>query len=100
MKRASTAVMLSLAVGGCGLTAVRPKMEMSMAATAFMAARGANAQSLAFSEYRQAEYYYLKAKAFYRKKFFSKAKQYALLSQQFSERAEYEAMRKATMERY
>ena len=79
---------------GCGLATTRPKLEMSLAATAFLAAQQANAQALASTNYRKAEYYYLKAKSFYKKKFFNKAREYALLSREFSEKAEYAAMRK------
>lgn len=85
---------------GCGLTATRPKLEMSLAQTAFIAAKNANAQTLAPAAYRKAEFYYLKAKSAYKRKYFNKAKQYATLSQKFSELAEMDAVRKATLERY
>ena len=73
---------------------------MSLAATAFLAAKKAKAQVLSPGFYRKAEFYYLKAKASYRKKFFNKAKQYAILSKKFSEKAEFAALRKATLEKY
>ncbi|MCO4793268.1 MAG: DUF4398 domain-containing protein [Bacteriovoracaceae bacterium] len=69
-----------------------------MAQTAFLAARDAKAQTLAPGLYRKAEFYYLKAKSSYKRKYFNKAKQYALLSKNFAERAEFVAIRKATLE--
>ena len=91
-------IFLILLLAGCALTASRPKLEMSLAASAFFAARIAKAQVLTPSLYRKAEFYYLKAKGSYRRKYFDKAKQYAELSQKFSEQAEFEAIKKATFE--
>jgi len=71
---------------------------MSLASAAFLAARKAKAQTLAPGLFRKAEFYYLKAKASYKKKFFNKAKQYAVLSKKFAEEAEFVAIRKATLE--
>lgn len=85
-------------LGACGIATTRPKMEMSMAAAAFVAAKTAKAQTLAPGLYRKAEFYYLKAKSSYRTKNFNKAKQYAELSKKFSEQAEYIAIRKSTLE--
>lgn len=85
-------------LGACGLATTRPKVEMSLAQAAFLAARDAKAQTLAPGLYRKAEFYYLKAKSSYRRKYFNKAKQYAVLSKNFSERAEFVAIRKATLE--
>ena len=82
----------------CALATTRPKLEMSMAATAFLAAKKVKAQSKAPNLYRKAEFYYLKAKSSYKSKFFSKAKQYAILSKEFSERAEFIAIRKDTLD--
>jgi hypothetical protein len=79
----------------CSLATTRPKMEMSMAQTAFIAARNANAQTLAPGLYRKAEFYYLRAKSSYRRKYFNKAKQYAILSKEYSEKAEFVAVQKA-----
>lgn len=79
--------------GACGLTTTRPKMEMSMAQTAFLAAQDANAQTKAPGLYRKAEIFYLRAKASYRRKFFNKAKEYAILSQKYSEQAEFVSRR-------
>ncbi|MFA6238199.1 MAG: DUF4398 domain-containing protein [Bacteriovorax sp.] len=82
----------------CGLTTTRPKLEMSMAQVAFMAAKESQADVKAPGLFRKAEYYYLKAKSSYKRKYFNKAQQYALLSKKYSERAEYVAIRKKTLE--
>ena len=82
----------------CGLATTRPKLEMSIAQTAFLAAKTADAQTLASGLFRKAEFYYLKAKSSYRRKYFNKAKQYAILSRKFSEKAEYIAVRKKALE--
>lgn len=95
-----TALFSILFLAGCGLTTTRPKLEMGLAQTAFMAAQNANAQSLSPTAYRKAEFYYLKAKSAYKRKYFNKAKQYAILSKKFAEQAELDAVRKATLERY
>lgn len=97
---AGTASFLLLFGAGCAFVATRPKMEMSLAATAFLAARKANAQTLAAGDYRRAEFYFLKAKALYKKKHFDRAKRYAVLSKEHSEKAEYKAMSRALEERY
>ncbi|MBT3235866.1 MAG: hypothetical protein HN353_07940 [Bdellovibrionales bacterium] len=94
----SILLLLLLAVGGCGVATTRPKMEMSVAAAAFRAARVAKAQTLASGYYRKAEFYYLKAKSSYRRKYFNKAKQYAKLAIKFSEKAEFIAVKKATLD--
>lgn len=91
-------IFIFLFVSACGLTTTRPKLEMSMAQTAFMAAKEAQADVKAPGLYRKAEYYYLKAKSSYKRKYFNKAQQYALLSKKYSERAEYVAIRKKTLE--
>lgn len=85
-------------VGACGLTTTRPKLEMSLAQEAFIAARDREAQTHAPSLYRKAEEYYLKAKSAYRRKYFNQAKQYAILSREYSERAEFAAERKRTLD--
>ncbi len=72
----------------CGLAVTRPKLEMSMAASAFRAAMDIKASKYAPNIYRKAEFYYLKAKSAYKRKYFNKAKQYAQLAQKFSEKAE------------
>lgn len=87
-----------LILSACGLATTRPKMEMSMAQVAFMAAKESQADIKAPGLYRKAEYYYLKAKSSYKRKYFNKAQQYALLSKKYSERAEYVAIRKKTLE--
>ncbi len=82
----------------CGLTTARPKLEMTFAQTAFIAAKDAGAQSLAPNLYRKSEYYYLKAKSSYRRKFFNQAKKYAELSQKFAEQAEFKAYKKKALD--
>ncbi|MBC7428327.1 MAG: DUF4398 domain-containing protein [Bacteriovorax sp.] len=98
MKKNFVLILIVLFVSACGLTTTRPKLEMSMAQTAFMAAKEAQADVKAPGLYRKAEYYYLKAKSSYKRKYFNKAQQYALLSKKYSERAEYVAIRKKTLE--
>jgi hypothetical protein len=71
---------------------------MSLAQSAFLAAKEAGADSLSPTFYRKAEVFYLKAKSAYRRKYFNKAKEYALASKSFSEKAEYEAVRKKALE--
>lgn len=85
-------------LGSCGLTTTRPKVEMSLAQAAFLAAKESGADIHASNLYRQAEDYYLKAKSAYRRKYFNKAQEYALLSKKFSEQAEYAAVRKKALE--
>ena len=82
----------------CGLTTTRPKVEMSLAQAAFLAAKEAQADVHAPNLYRKAEDYYLKAKSAYRRKYFNKAKEYAVLSQKYAEQAEYAANRKKALE--
>ncbi|MEC7276920.1 MAG: DUF4398 domain-containing protein [Bdellovibrionota bacterium] len=91
----STALVLLTA---CGLATTRPKMEMRMAQAAFLAAKEAEAQTLTPGLYRKAEYYYLKAKSSYKRKYFNKAKQYAILSKKFAERAEELSINKKALE--
>ncbi len=81
-------------VSSCGLMTTRPKLEMSLAASAFMAAKKAKSNSITPGLFRKAEHYYLKAKSSYKKKYFNKAKQYAILSKKFSERAEFISLKK------
>jgi len=85
-------------LGACSLTASRPKEELSLATAAFVAAREANAHISAPELFRKAEYYLLKARDTYRKKYFDKAKDYALLAKKFAENAEFVALKKATLE--
>lgn len=85
-------------LSGCGLTTVRPKLEMTYAQVAFIAAKDAGGQSLAPTEYRKAEFYYLKAKSSYRRKYFNKAKKYAELSRKYAERAEFKAYKKKALD--
>lgn len=85
-------------ITACGLTTTRPKVEMSLAQAAFMAAKEEGADVHASNTFRKAEDFYLKAKSAYRRKYFNKAQEYALLSKKFSEQAEYEAKRKKAVE--
>lgn len=91
-------LLILLLISACGLTAARPKLEMSMAQAAFLAAKAAQADLKAPGLFRKAEYYYLKAKSSYKRKYFNKAQEFALLSKKYSERAEYVAIRKKTLE--
>lgn len=98
MKSLFTIFTLSILLTGCGLTTARPKLEMTFAQVAFIAAKDAGAQNLAPTLYRKAEYYYLKAKSSYRRKFFNKAKKYAELSKKFAERAEFKSQKKKALD--
>ncbi len=91
-------LVFSFILGSCGLTTTRPKVEMSLAQAAFMAAKEAEADVHASSLFRKAEDYYLKAKSSYRRKYFNKAQEYAILSKKYSEKAEYAAVRKKALE--
>jgi Domain of unknown function (DUF4398) len=71
---------------------------MSLAQAAFLAAKEAGADVHASNLFRQAEDYYLKAKSAYRRKYFNKAEEYAKLSKNFAEQAEYAAVRKKALE--
>lgn len=84
-----------LFIMGCGLTTTRPKLEMSLAQAAFIAAKEAKAEEFAPSLFRKSEIYYLKAKSAYRRKYFNKAKAYAELSKKFAEKAEFSAIKKS-----
>ena len=92
------AIVSAILLGSCGLTATRPKLEMALARSAFLAAKQANAPQHAPGVFRQAQTYYLKAKSSYRRKYFNKAKQYATISRKFSERAEYYSVKKKTLD--
>ena len=92
-------LILSLFIlGACGLATTRPKVEMSLAQAAFMAAKEAGADVHAPNIFRKAEDFYLKAKSAYRRKYFNKAQEYALLSKKYSEQAEYQSQRKWALE--
>lgn len=91
-------LVLFFVMSACGLTTTRPKIEMSLAQAAFMAAKESGADIHASSLFRKAEDYYLKAKSAYRRKYFNKAKEYAILSKKYSEQAEYSAVRKNAIE--
>lgn len=83
----------------CGLAQTRPKLEMSLAQSAFLAAKEAKSSEHTPNLFRQAEYYYLKAKSAYKRKYFNKAKEYAVFSRKFSEKAEYNTKRKLVLQR-
>ena len=91
-------ISLIIIMGSCGLVATRPKLEMSLAAASFLAAKEAGAAQEVPNLFRKAEFYYLKAKSAYRRKYFNKAQQYANISREFSEKAEFAAKRKKTLE--
>ena len=71
---------------------------MSMAQAAFIAAKNARADEKSPQFFRKAEVYYLKARSAYRRKYFNKAQTYADLSRKFSERAEYDTLKKTQFE--
>ena len=71
---------------------------MNLAQAAFMAAKEAGSDVHASNLYRQAEDFYLKAKSAYRRKYFNKAKEYAMLSKKYAEKAEYQSIRKKALE--
>ena len=93
-------IILMVILSACGLATTRPKLEMNLAAAAFMAAKDVKAYVLSPARYRKAEFYYLKARSAYRKKYFNKAKQYAIISKKEAEKAEFIAIRKATLENF
>lgn len=80
-------------LSSCGVTATRPKLEMSIAEEAFLAAKDAGSEELSPKEFRLAELSMLKAKSSYKKKFFDKASQFAKISIKYSELAELNALR-------
>lgn len=83
----------SLLFLSCSLTTTRPKLELTLAAEAFQAAKEAKAEQYAAREFRMAELSFLKAKSAYQKKFFDKAKEYAQLSMKYAELAELQAIK-------
>jgi hypothetical protein len=85
-------------ISACGLATTRPKLEMSYAQAAFLAAKQAKADVYSSNLFRKAEIYYLKAKSAYRRKYFNKAKSYAKLCKRFAEEAEYEAIKKTVLD--
>ncbi len=82
-----------LLMTGCGVTATRPKLEMSIAEEAYLAAKDAGSEEMSPKEFRLAELSYLKAKSAYKKKFFDKASQFAKISIKYSEMAELNSLR-------
>lgn len=63
-----------------------------------MAAQQANAMTRSPVLYRRAEFYYLKAKSAYKRKYFNKALEYSKMSQKYSEKAEFVASREEALE--
>lgn len=86
-------LVIILFISGCGVTATRPKLEMSIAEEAYIAAKEVGSEDLAPREFRLAELSYLKAKSAYKKKFFDKASQFAKISIKYSEMAELNSLR-------
>ncbi|MAX66413.1 MAG: hypothetical protein QF441_13630 [Bacteriovoracaceae bacterium] len=91
-------LVLTLIFSSCALVTTRPKQEMSYAQAALLAAKAVKAEIHASQDFRKAENYYLKAKSSYKSKYFNKAKEYAKLSQKFSERAEFQTIKKLSLE--
>jgi hypothetical protein len=71
---------------------------MTLAQSAFIAAKENKADVYSPKFFRKAEIYYLKAKSAYRRKYFNKAKSYAELCKRFSEIAEFESVKKKVLE--
>jgi hypothetical protein len=80
---------LIINLGSCALTESRPKLEMSFARAAFYAAKEIKANEHSSTTYRKAEIYFFKAKSAYKRKYFNKARDYAILTRKFAEQAEY-----------
>lgn len=89
----TTILLCLLGVASCGVTATRPKLEMSIAEEAFLSAKDAGSEELSPREFRLAELSMVKAKTAYKKKFFDKAAQFAKMSIKYSELAELNALR-------
>ncbi len=66
-------ITIFITLGSCGLATTRPKLEMRLAQVAFLAAKEAKAQTLSSALYRKAEFYYLKAKSSYKRKYFCRS---------------------------
>ena len=67
----------------------RPNLEMSFARAAFFAAKEIKANEHDSTTFRKAEIYFFKAKSAYKRKYFNKARDYAILTRPFTEKAEY-----------
>jgi hypothetical protein len=89
----SVLFIIAVLLSSCGITATRPKLEMSIAEEAFLSAKDAGGEEISPKEFRLAELSYLKAKSAYKKKFFDKASQYAKISIKYSEMAELNALK-------
>ncbi len=82
-------ISIILNLGSCALTESRPKLEMSFARAAFLAAQEIKANEHDSTVFRKAEIYFFKAKSAYKRKYFNKAKDYAILARKFAEKSEY-----------
>jgi len=81
----------------CALTITRPKLELEYARVAFEAARTSSADRFASLNFRKAEVLLLKAQTAYRKKSFDKAKKFAKYSLHYSEKAEFESIKRQAL---
>lgn len=86
-------VVISFLITGCGVATTRPKLEMSIAEEAYLAAKDVGSEEISPKEFRLAELSFLKAKSAYKKKFFDKAAQFAKISIKYSEMAELNSLR-------
>ncbi len=81
----------------CALTVTRPTLEMEYAKAGFNAARSADADKFDSANYRKAEMLYRQAREAYRKKQFNKAKKFAKYSLYYSERAEFQSIKRQAL---
>jgi hypothetical protein len=84
-------LVLFTTLSSCTVATTRPKMELKLAQVAFAAAQNAGAEELSPEKYRLAEIGLIKAKSAYRRKAFSSARKFCLISIKYSEQAELEA---------
>jgi len=91
-------LLILIQLTSCALTIKRPKLEMALAKSAFLAAKGSLADKYSTTKFRKAELSFLKARSLYRKKLFDKAKKFAKMTVYYSERAEYESLKVQTFE--
>lgn len=87
-------LILLLFVNGCGLFVTRPVQEMAFAEAALRAAKDVRADTLAPEYYRRAYESFLRAKKFYKGKYFDAAKKYSLKTKSLAEKAEFIAYKK------
>lgn len=77
----------------CSLFKTRPVQEMSDTAAAMKAAKDAQADVIAPVLYREANEWWLKAKAEYKYKNFEEAEAYAIKARKLAEQAEFEVLK-------